>query len=308
MNKTRKLINMILEDRRNLYFLFQRRIKGQRKRNYAFCLERFFKPNPSFSTHNDNQDMQGYIEALDKNGITFFENIISAQDIKTLREHCENAPLRDPIKNKDKHFGLSNVPPDVHVAHVDMNSLLSMPLVMNIANHPALVECVSRKMGCKPLIDSVLAWWSFPGHENPEEAQNYHRDIDALSFYKLFIYLTDVDDKSGPHVYVKTSQSADKLTDIRRFHDQEVTDAYGEDKILHLTGKAGSCFMENTYGIHKGLVPTKKKRLIFQVIYASSPTPYGPKKPVLDYDEQYTSFDPYINKLIIRKPHARESN
>jgi hypothetical protein len=38
-----------------------------------------------------------------------------------------------------------------------------------------------------------------------------------------------------------------------------------------LTGPAGSCFLVNTRGIHKGLLPEREDRLICQVLYGVAP-------------------------------------
>jgi hypothetical protein len=121
--------------------------------------------------------------------------------------------------------------------------------------------------------------------------QNFHRDIDDLRFVKLFCYLTDVDEESGPHVYLPGSHRANKLTATGRYQEEEVYQAFGEPR--RFTGPAGLTFLENTYGFHRGLPVKSKPRLIFQVLYSLRPNGYGPKRPI----GSRGTHDRYINRV-----------
>ena len=93
--------------------------------------------------------------------------------------------------------------------------------------------------------------------------------------------LSDVDEDAGPHVYIRGSHVADKLTTIRRYDDAEVHAAFGRESEVRFTGDAGTCFLEKTYGFHRGYPPKTKPRLIFQVLYSLRETIYGPKRPTV---------------------------
>jgi hypothetical protein len=75
------------------------------------------------------------------------------------------------------------------------------------------------------------------------------------------------------------------------------------DRFERLTGPAGSAFLVNTYGLHKGEVPRTGNRMLFQVLYTLLPygdvmsempdpvpvaeTPYtGPVTPAFAYTHQ----------------------
>ena len=121
--------------------------------------------------------------------------------------------------------------------------------MLDIANDPNVLSIVSGFLGAKPTISLITAWWSIPHADGKaEEAELFHRDVDDIRFVKLFCYLTDVDEASGPHMFVPGSQSVDRLTKIRRYQDSEILDAFGEDSVSTFTGKAGTAFLENTYG------------------------------------------------------------
>ena len=98
--------------------------------------------------------------------------------------------------------------------------------------------------------------------------------MDDFKFVKFFFYLTDVNATSGPHVIVRGSHRvkhhasiADALR-VRRYTDEEVASAFEPDKIVSITGQAGTGFAEDTLCIHKGETPTKHARLLLQLQYA----------------------------------------
>ena len=113
-----------------------------------------------------------------------------------------------------------------------------------------------------------------PYRESPssEAAQLFHFDMDRLKFIKFFIYLTDVDEEHGPHVYVARSHVR-KPSLVRRdgrIVDEEILSAYGADAIVEITGPQGTILAVDTRGFHKGRAPEAGDRLMFQVEYANS--------------------------------------
>jgi hypothetical protein len=141
-----------------------------------------------------------------------------------------------------------------------------------LATRADLVDLVASYFGCTPVLDSIQAWWSYPGNDTAKEAENFHRDNESIRFLKFFIYLTDVDSETGPHVLVEGSSSSPKLTMLRRLSDNEVETEFGAERIKCIFGKAGDAFIEDTFGIHKGQLPKSKRRLLVQFRYSVLPT------------------------------------
>lgn len=84
-------------------------------------------------------------------------------------------------------------------------------------------------------------------------AQKYHFDIDFKKFFKIIFYLTDVEDiTKGAHIFIPgTHKFKNKKHYITgRFEDVEIENTYKGKKIF--IGKAGSFFLVDTFGIHKG--------------------------------------------------------
>lgn len=151
-------------------------------------------------------------------------------------------------------------------------------LVSRLAEDPVLLEIAARYLGTVPKLVGTALWWSYPEEVDAEArnqaAQMFHFDLDDFKFIKYFFYLTDVDETSGPHVIVRAThrnkrqiKSGDAFK-VRRYSDAEIEQMYGQDRIVSITGPAGTCIIEDTLCIHKGAPPTGRERLVFQLQYA----------------------------------------
>jgi len=159
-----------------------------------------------------------------------------------------------------------------------MNILRRSKLVARLAEDPVLLEVAARYLGARPVLVGVNMWWSYPEPADADArdfaAQMFHYDLDDFKFIKFFFYLTDVDATAGPHVVVRGTHrhkrrgSFREQFAVRRYTDEEVRAAYGEEKIITIEGPAGTGFIEDTICIHKGTAPVAKSRLVLQVQYA----------------------------------------
>ena len=100
-----------------------------------------------------------------------------------------------------------------------------------------------------------------------QNAQYFHWDNDFRKFLKLYIYLNDVDEYSGPHVFVKNTHKQKNRNHklCRLYSDNQIYEKYSESNIVKFTGDSGSTFFVDSYGIHKAEVPTKKSRILLNV-------------------------------------------
>lgn len=137
----------------------------------------------------------------------------------------------------------------------------------------SLLAVVQDYLGAPPINDLVTMWWSAPGPTGSESvvAQQFHVDLDRLRFLKLFVYLTDVTEESGPHVYLRGTHRdlPTRLRAPRRYTDAEV----GPDltaRSLRLCGRRGTMFLADTIGLHKGLPVRAGNRLVFQLEWCTS--------------------------------------
>jgi hypothetical protein len=148
------------------------------------------------------------------------------------------------------------------------------PEIARLAKDPVLLDIAARYLGVPPRYLGTRLWWSFPKEASKAEqsasAQLFHFDLDDFGFLKFFFYITDVDGTAGPHVAVRGTHNRKRLAHqlvIRRLDDQEVAEAYGEDKIETICLPAGKGFAEDTFCLHKGTTPSGTPRLLLQLEY-----------------------------------------
>lgn len=156
---------------------------------------------------------------------------------------------------------------------------LRSPDIQDVLGDEFLLSLAGRYLGVTPIVDLLTMWWSavFEEGSASEAAQLFHFDMDKPRWLKLFIYLTDVDESAGPHVYVERSHRLrnEKVGSLlrrgyTRIPDADIVDAYGAESLRSIGGPAGTIFVADTIGFHKGLPPTGKERLVLQLSYATT--------------------------------------
>lgn len=297
MSKISRLAT-IAGDRRYWGFYLQRQFRSPDTRNRVADFIARYKPTAEIGENGRGDAGNADLRA---DGIHMLGNLLDPAQCAEVYDFFSHKKVRDPYRPEvAKFLPLSQERPEnAHIAHHDAEDILAAPYLLDIANDPRILDVVGRFLGCKPTIGYLSTWWSYPTPLGPQQAENYHRDVDDWRFVKLFIYITDVGPENGPHKYVVQTSSQPDLTEIRRFTDEEVAQTYGEGNIRTMTSKAGEGFLEDTYGIHKGQPVAKGTRLLFQVVYTLGALPYAPRKPVGALDP-HKSYDPWTNRFYLK--------
>ena len=241
-----------------IFHRFHERIRSKKNRNIIFNFIKLFTGKKS--------EIHDGLSSLNERGIYEMPCFVDKKTINAIVEQLKKMECIDPWKSHSGKFYWNSIPPGTHVAQIP--EVVRIDVLHKIATSPNIIKLVTGYFGSKPVLDSIQAWWSVPGNEVAEEAENFHRDNDAIKFLKLFIYATDVDDNSGPHVYVPGSHVGNDLIERRRYSDDEVYEKFSSNGILRLCGNAGDAFIEDTYGLHKGQLPVSGYRLLIQFRYS----------------------------------------
>ncbi len=100
------------------------------------------------------------------------------------------------------------------------------------------------------------------------QSTEFHYDVIDLKALTLFIYLTDVDESSGPHVLIEGSHRENVMTKVAHqfLHAETAEEKYG-DRIRWITGKKGTGFFEDLTIYHRQSPTIEKPRLVFQINY-----------------------------------------
>ena len=84
------------------------------------------------------------------------------------------------------------------------SELKNYKIVNRIINDLSIREISDAYLGCKSILN-IVAWRTDPGIDIKQlssDAMMYHFDSDHNRFLKVFIYLDDVDEDTGPHAYI----------------------------------------------------------------------------------------------------------
>jgi len=280
--------------------------------------------------------LESIARGLADEGISRLHDLLRPEQVAAVVAHfrarpCLNAHV--PVSSDGVLRRLGEGAEAFHYGCYRLEDIVEAPHLIELANSPALLAVAERYLGCTPTLYSLNAWWSFNGQERPAEvSQTFHRDLDDFRFCTLFVYLTDVDDESGPHVYVRRTHrhalleqemARAKASALERL-DAPIRDAvirgaltrgqgYKLDSAVlgllgHLveivTGPAGSGLIADTYGFHMGIPPVNRARLIFWSRYGMHVNEGPGSAPVdasliasrIHWDERAA----YINRALIR--------
>ncbi len=156
----------------------------------------------------------------------------------------------------------------------DERDLIGNPAVQDIVADPTLIYLAQEYLNAPPINDLVTLWWSAPygSKASSEAAQLFHFDMDRIRFLKVFIYLTEVGPRNGPHVYVKGTQKnkPERFFRDRRFSDEEIEAHFSSEEIRSVLGPPGTIIAADTSALHKGQVVETGSRLIFQLEFTNS--------------------------------------
>jgi Phytanoyl-CoA dioxygenase (PhyH) len=160
----------------------------------------------------------------------------------------------------------------------DLDQLVQQEHLRKLAFDPYFLSIAGAYLGCVPIHVQTNAWFSFPTFNETNNlstnAQMFHQDKEFAKFFKVFIYLTDVTEDNGPHVFIEGSHIDEAhtlgvpITD--RIPDLDITKYYAAERIKTLLGPAGTITFADTSGVHKSLTVRSGYRLMLQLEYASS--------------------------------------
>ena len=238
----------------------------------------FFK-NLLVEKHNVNEQSLRNFEELKEYGFVKLEPIDGLK-VKSITNEIRQMPFKK-VNNKRGEV----------VKHVYSNAdLVESFDLLSIATDDGLIRAISEYFGCLPKIQYLAAWETLKNDDELAE-MFLHMDHHGHKFVKLFLYLSDVNVGDGHHEFVKSSHdwrtfnkilSEKNMKNIKNqvtvkrklkgafWMNNESVSQFLNDRVVKVTGQAGSLFMEDTGGLHRGTkVESGKPRLLFQVLYTA---------------------------------------
>ena len=229
------------------------------------------------------ESIQGLVDRLDADGYVVFQQLLSPEMCDSLEEFARCHPCTAMGETAQSIYSESTA--SALRYDFEESSILSNPVASRIAFDGALASIAGAYFRCRPIYDFTTMWWTTPaGVKNySAAAQEFHFDMDRLAFLKFFIYLTDVTQENGPHIFVAGSHKHKPapLRAPRRFEDHEVESSYPDGSVKQLCGPRGTIFAADTVGIHKGRPVQSGHRLVFQVEFTISKFGQNYSSPVV---------------------------
>ena len=101
-----------------------------------------------------------------------------------------------------------------------------------------MLEIAASYLNCKNISINASFFISNPMNISKSEkytnAQYFHWDNDFTKFLKLYIYLTDVEDGCGPHIYIPYTHRRKKTEHklCRLYSDENIFNSYNKKKFF----------------------------------------------------------------------------
>jgi hypothetical protein len=226
------------------------------------------------------------------------EKALPASALDDIRAQFKDCSLSD-FYGSGREYRLDNVPPDALKLSYRHADVFACKPLADLINDPDILAAVTRVLGATPTLATAAAWWTFGENNAKGKAEYddiYHRDVDDLRFVKIFAYLTDTEIDTGAHRFILGSHADEHFVRRGPISDADVDSVYPSSSMKTITGKAGTVFLEDTWGIHRAMLATRGRRLVFSAIYVvASHVPFGPAKPLRPLPDGYNA---YVNRLL----------
>jgi hypothetical protein len=259
------------------------------------------------------QNVSEICSSIRQNGFYIFPNLLDLNTLTAIKTFAEKTPINYLLLEGDEIKYSKEAKPYHQTKNfsnryqlLNISQFAECNEAMRLALDENFLHIANHYLGAKPILDLMLFWWSKSLHNlevdektlnllKDKSAQMFHFDLDRLKFIKFFVYLTDVDSEAGPHVYVKGTHNRvpPYIKADGRFSD-ELVEKHARDKIVEITGKAGTILAVDTRGLHKGKELEKGERLIFQLEFTNSM--FGnPALPVVSEKMKFTGNQTYFD-------------
>lgn len=259
---------------RTLHFYLRRLIVLRSVRGAVISVLQLFVGR----AHANGAPRAAELATLRRDGILVQPGALSETQIADILEYLSDKPVHElgapvPVRRLDR-----GGPAGLTYGIYDEADVIDCPHVMEAVCSPEIMGLAASYLGCKPTLSMLGLQWSFP-RARSGVAQNFHRDSEDWKYLRGFIYLTDVEEGGGPHVYVKGSHLDRLPLRLRFYTDEEIERDYGHEAIVKVLGKRGTFIAADTAGIHKGERPSEAPRLILTFTYSILPMAFERYRP-----------------------------
>lgn len=233
--------------------------------------------------HKENNEI---IKNINEDGLFIQENFLTSYEVEQIKKMISNyeftlrtmdSEVKKNLTKSDRYkFDPKN--PKAVIYPVDSNFLINQKIIQQIILKDEIFDIGLKYFGTEPLFDHVALSIStnFKKEPDKEAAQLYHFDLDKPKWLKFLTYVNDVGIDNGPHCFIKKTHKNNAIPfSLRskgyiRIDDQNNNLKNMINNEIKITGKAGTSIIEDTKGLHKGLVVKSGYRILLNIQINSS--------------------------------------
>jgi len=184
-----------------------------------------------------------------------------------------------------------------------MQDLLQLNVIKRLVSDSGMARIAQDYLGAQTKLAHVTLWLD-PPYDGDFDPHVYHYDNDGPGFLKFFHYVTDVEEDTGAHRFIRGTHHDRKPALFRhstRYDDKALLDFYGADKEIVFAAPAGTIIAEDTDGFHRGSHVKHHYRILLQFEFSLIDIPVAeelenPITPVLIPDLD-PALEPIVSKL-----------
>lgn len=209
------------------------------------------------------------VTELRRDGLGHLDPLLRPDEVASLVAFARRAPGRARLTDGSTVPASWGDRPDTAAAvSLDGTFAWARPEVQRLLADERLHAVVAAATGLRAVVHPPQLYWSFPtagsGVAAAALAQRYHWDYDGLGGCRLHLYLTDVDEGTGPMEYVAGSHRPGTLGWHRPGSIDQVLDPAAvpdPSSVRTILGPAGTSFLSDPHGLHQATAPTRGERL-----------------------------------------------
>lgn len=176
-------------------------------------------------------------------------------------------------------------------------------IFVRFALQQAVLNLVNGYFGMYTRLRAFNIWHNFASKKDPRNSQLWHRDPEDHYILKMFVYLTDVNEESGPLIYapgthaqgsIKSAPESfkDSETTARRSNDAQMSAVVPKDRWITAVGPKGTVVFADTRGYHKGGFVREGNRIVYNAMFTSQASTRG------EYFERDLPIPKFHNKAL----------
>ncbi|MBN9287345.1 MAG: hypothetical protein BGO43_15750 [Gammaproteobacteria bacterium 39-13] len=227
----------------------------------------------------NREQLKDISKRINEEGFYIFENKLPDELCEKLLKFAYTHPATirgDTIQYASKEIYVPHEPKAVRYDY-EQQMLIDNAQVQNLITDKSIIAVAQNYLRAKPVLDVIGMWWHTAYQKEPDSsaAQFFHFDMDRIRWLKFFIYLTDVNDESGPHAFVKSSHKNKgiprhlRARGYARIKDEEIFSIYDKENVIYHIAPKGTIIAEDTRGLHKGQHVVRGDRLVLQLQFSN---------------------------------------